>query len=139
LADAAPAREQLHDLRLLYLAHEVEHAFEGLEKALERHLPAGRVRELLEPLFKGGPGHSRLETELDRLNRAVESRRADVEPEQLLLALADCERMAQDFYARHAAALSDPALAELFRGLAKEEGRHLRAVEEALALQRSMG
>lgn len=138
-ASAAPARGQLHDLRLLYLAHEVEHVFEGLEKALHRHLPEGHVRDVLEPLFKGGPSHARLEKELDRLNRLMEARRAEVQPEQLLLTLADCERMAQDFYSRHSAELSDPELVDLFRGLAKEEGKHLQAVEQALALQRSMG
>jgi hypothetical protein len=139
VAEPAPAHAQLHDLRLLYLAHEVEHVFEGLEKALHRHLPTGHVREALEPLFQGGPDHGRLERELDRLNRLVESQRSEVEPLELLQALADCERMAQDFYTRHAKDLSDPALADLFRGLAKEEAGHLRAVEQALALQRSMG
>lgn len=134
-----PAHAQLHDLRLLYLAHEVESVFEGLEKALHRHLPAGHVRDLLEPLFRGGPGHQRLEKELDRLNRLVEARKGEVGAEELLLALAGCERMAQDFYARHAADLHDPALAGLFRDLAAEEAKHLRAAEEALRMQRSVG
>lgn len=137
-ASSAPAHSKLHDLRLLYLAHEVEAVFEGLEKALHRHLPDGHVRQLLDPLFKGGPNHERLEAALAHLNKEMEGRRMEVQPLELLLALADCERMAHDFYTRHAKELSDPRLQELFRGLAHEEGRHLDAVQQALALQRSM-
>lgn len=138
MAEPAPAHAQLHDLRLLYLAHEVEAVFEGLERALHRHLPSGHVRDLLEPLFKGGPGHKRLERELDRLNRAVESRQSEVEPLELLRALAECEHMALDFYTRHARDLSDPALSDLFQTLAKEEATHLQAVEEALRMQETL-
>ena len=130
---------RLHDLRLLYLAHEVEAAFEGLERALHRHLPSGHVQDTLRPLFEGGPSHRRLEEALRSLNREMAERQADVAPLELLRALRDCERMAHDFYVRHAGELSDPKLAELFRGLAQEEAGHLRAVEQAIALQQDIG
>lgn len=124
---------QLHDLRLLYLAHQVELAFEGLEKALHRHLPPS-LQAALQPLFQGGPNHHRLEARLKSLNAEVHAREAEIPVADLLKALAECERTSRRFYLDHAAELSDPTLAQLFRGLAEEEATHLDAVERAMAM-----
>lgn len=125
---------RLTDLQWLYLAHHLEETFEGLEKAYERHLLDPTVRTMLEPLFAGGPGHRQLEGALARLNEALERDRASLTQRELLGAIAHCERLARDFYQRRADDLSDPALAELFRSLARDEERHLKAAEAALAL-----
>ncbi len=128
---------QLHDLRLLYLAHQVEETFEGLEKALNRHLPP-EFQTVLEPLFQGGPDHAKLDAKLTQLGRKMEAEQANISVSDLLHALRDCERMAQAFYLDHMADLSDPELVQLFRGLAGEEGRHLAAVEKAITMSRGM-
>lgn len=131
-------RERLHDLRLLYLAHKVEETFEGLEKAMDRHLPED-LREVLRPLFEGGPAHAELETSLDRLNHELEAQQERLSVEDLLMALRDLEETAQEFYLRHAPELSDPVLGQLFRRLAAEEARHLQAVARALQLAAASG
>ena len=126
--------ERLHDLRLLYLAHQVEETFETLERAFERHLSDPLVKEALKPIFQGGPGHARLEAELARLNTEMAAREQELSPRDILLALLDCERLAEGFYRAHASDLHDPKLADLFRTLGDEERRHLLAVEQALKL-----
>jgi len=124
----------LQDLRFLYLAARIEDSFEGLERAMERHIPAGAVREALQPIFEGGPGHLRLAAALDRLSRSLEAARTDIAVDDLLTALHECERMAESFYRRNADALSDPSLRELFLDLAREEARHAEAVRTAMAI-----
>ncbi len=126
--------EKLKDLRLLYLAHQLEESFEGLERAFERRLPPGPIRESLRPLFAGGPGHARLASALASLDAFVKEREATLSTVDLLEALLDCELMAQAFYAGRTDDLSDPALQELFRQLADEEGRHVQAVRNAMAI-----
>ena len=124
--------ERLQDLRLLHLAMQVEEAFEGLEKAIVRHIPPGGVRDSLKPLFEGGAAHERLKAEYARLNRELENASAAMRPEDLLQALLDCERIAQNFYRSHLDDLSDPRLVDLFKKLAEDEGHHAQAVERAM-------
>lgn len=126
--------EKLHDLRLLYLAHQVEEIFEKLERAFERHLTDPIVKEALKPLFEGGPGHRELEASLERLNAEVAAHDGELSQADIVLALRDCERLAQGFYQLHANDLYDKHLAQLFHRLGAEEGRHLQAVEQALRL-----
>lgn len=134
---AGPVHEQLKDLRLLYLASQLEESFEGLERAFERRIPPGPVRESLRPLFAGGPGHERLKRSLAQLDRFVKEREANLTTQDLLEALLDCERMAQGFYLGRKPDLADPALAELFASLAAEEGVHIQAVQRAIAMTRT--
>lgn len=122
---------KLHDLRLLYLAHEVERTFEGLEKAFHRHLPE-EMRAALQPLFQGGPSHHRLEARLKQLNAEVQAAQSGIAVQDILLALRDCEAMARDFYLRHVGELADAELQDIFRGMAAEEAQHLAAVEQAI-------
>lgn len=128
---------KLQDLRLLYLAHEVEKMFEGLEKAFHRHLPPP-LRDELQPLFQGGPGHRELEMQFAQLNAEVKAREADIPLQELLVALRDCESLARRFYLDHSKELSDPALAQLFQRLAAEEAKHLAAVEQAITVARGV-
>lgn len=124
---------QLSDLRLLHLAKAIEDIFEGLEKAFERHIPDGSVKSTLQPLFRGGPYHAKLQEAYDKLNRSIIT--SDVSLDDLLAALLLCERTAQQFYLQHASELHDPALVQIFNGMAGEEGQHARAVEEAQRLR----
>lgn len=124
----------LQDLRLLYLAKHLEETFEGLERAFQRHLPEGPVRDALQPLFVDGPNHKRLREALDRLNRQAKTLEASLEVSDLLQAILDCERMAQGFYLGRLDDLSDAELVQIFRGLAAEEGTHIQAVQEAQRL-----
>lgn len=126
--------EKLQDLRLLYLAAQVEEVFEKLERAFEGHLDAGPVRQAIRPLFTGGPAHARLQAELKALNEEVQIRQHELSEADILQALLDCERLAQGFYQLHLDDLSSSRLAHLFRELADEEGLHIRAVEKAMAL-----
>ncbi|MES2154531.1 MAG: hypothetical protein V4510_05285 [bacterium] len=126
--------EQLKDLRLLYLAHQLEDSFEGLERAFERRIPPGPIRESLQPVFQGGPGHAALTAALGRLNADVKAREVLLTPLDLLQAMLDCERMAQGFYLGRKDDLADPALRDLFVKLAAEEGRHVQVVEKAMAM-----
>lgn len=130
-------RAPLQDLRFLHMAKDLEEMFEGLERAFERHIPPGAVRNALDPIFRDGPFHARLKEAYGQLNAKVAAASADVTPEHLLEAILACERSAQKFYLDNAPRLSDPALAQVFLGLAKEEGMHIRVVEEALRLQRA--
>lgn len=132
-------RSPLQDLRFLHMAKNLEEMFEGLEKAFDRHLPEGAVREALRPIFKDGPYHKRLADAYARLNASMAAQAASVTPEALLEAMLACERTAQRFYADHAADLSDPELGAIFRGLSQEEAGHARVVEDALRLQRLSG
>ena len=126
-------QSKLLDLRLLYLAHQVENTFEGLEKAFHRHLP-DELRETLEPLFRGGPSHHKLEAKFNELNAEVQARKSEITVQALLQALKDCELMARDFYMRHVKELSDPELVQIFHGMATEETQHLAAVEQAITI-----
>ena len=132
-------RAPLRDLRFLHMAKNLEEMFEGLEKAFERHIPPGAVREALRPIFTDGPFHSKLKDAYVQLNSKVAAASQDVTPVILLEAILACERNAQKFYMDNAPQLSDPALAQIFLGLAKEEGMHIRVVEEALRLQQMAG
>lgn len=132
-------RASLQDLRFLHMAKNLEEMFEGLEKAFERHLPAGAVREALRPIFADGPFHRQLKEAYADLNAKVEAARASVTPEVLLDAILACEHAARQYYIDNTPRLSDPNLAAIFQGLAKEETRHIGVVEEALRLQRNAG
>lgn len=125
---------RLHDLRLLYLATQIEEAFEGLEKAYERHLPEGAAREALAPIFRDGPAHKQLRTAFRDLSARMEAERERITPRELLEAIRECESMARNFYATHAPEFSDPAMAGIFTRMAQEEAGHERAVAEALQL-----
>jgi hypothetical protein len=124
---------KLGDLQYLYLACQIEQAFEGLEKGLEKRLPP-LLRAQVDLLFKEGPSHRRLQQAFADLNRHLAESAEQVSPRDLLLAIRDCEEMARDFYRRNGSKLSDPKLAEIFRGLAAEEQAHLEAAERALAV-----
>ena len=132
-------RASLQDLRFLHMAKNLEEMFEGLEKAFERHLPEGAVREALRPIFADGPFHRQLKDAYSDLNTKVEAARESVTPEILLEAILACEQSARQFYLDNAPRLSSPALSAIFLGLAKEEAGHARIVEEALRLQRNVG
>lgn len=129
----------LQDLRFLHMAKDLEEMFEGLERAFDRHLPEGAVREALRPIFRDGPYHLKLGKAYDRLNSRLAAEAGSVTPEALLEAMLACERTAQKFYAEHAGDLSDPELGTIFRGLSQEEAGHARVVEEALRIQRLTG
>lgn len=129
-----PGMGPLHDLRLLYLATRIEEAFEGLEKAFERHLPEGAAREALAPIFVEGPAHAQLRTAFQTVSARIEAERSQIGPKELLEAILDCESTARRFYESHASEFSDPALATIFARMAQEEAGHERAVSEALRL-----
>lgn len=124
----------LRDLRLLYLASRIEDSLEGLERAYDRHLPEGSAREALQPIFKPGPAHKRLEEALANLNEDIEAQRADITADDLLQAILDCEELAAAFYQRYAGELTDPALRELFLAMSREEAGHVKAVRTAMAI-----
>jgi hypothetical protein len=124
---------KLQDLRYLHLACQIEEAFEGLERGLERHLPL-HVRRQLEPLFQEGPNHRRLQEAFQEVNRELARHEAEVTARQLVAAIRDCEALAREFYHNNAGKLSDPRLQQIFRGMAAEEGAHLEAAEKALLL-----
>ena len=128
---------ELMDLRYLHLAKSIEEMFEGLEKAFERHLPEGAVRDMLRPIFEAGASHRKLQEAYTNLNARVAAA-PQVKPTDLLECILACEKSAQKFYEEHAGDLSDPALAAIFKGMAQEEGGHVRCAQQALALQRSM-
>ena len=132
-------RSSLQDLRFLHMAKNLEEMFEGLEKALERHLPEGAVREALRPIFVDGPFHRQLKEAYSDLNTKVAAARSAVTPEILLEAILACEHSARQYYIDNAPRLADPKLAAIFLGLAKEEANHIRVVEDALRLQRQIG
>ena len=132
-------RGSLQDLRFLHMAKNLEEMFEGLEKAFERHLPEGAVREALRPIFVDGPFHRQLKEAYSDLNATIQAARESVTPEILLEAILACEQSARQFYLDNAPRLSDPKLAAIFLGLAKEEASHIHVVEDALRLQRSVG
>ena len=125
--------QRLEDLRYLYLACQIEEAFEGLERGLEKHLPA-LLRKQVEMLFQDGPGHTRLKQAFADLNRELAGHESEMAARDVLRVIRDCEVAARDFYRQSAAKLSDPRLADLFRGLAAEEQAHLEAAERALTL-----
>jgi rubrerythrin len=127
-------RSKLEDLRLLNVAHHLEEAFEGLERELESHIKSDAVRRALEPLFRGGAGHQRLEQELARLRAEMQAAEGSLTERDLLEAIRACEAMAHEFYLRRLDDLSDPRLVALFRDLAAEEGRHEEAVKAAMGL-----
>lgn len=124
---------KLQDLRYLHLACQMEEAFEGLERGLERHLPP-HVRRQLEVLFHEGPNHHRLQQAFTDLNHDLAKREGEVTARQLVAAIRDCEALAREFYRSNAKKLSDPRLQAIFLGLAAEEGAHLEAAEKALLL-----
>jgi hypothetical protein len=128
----------LQDLRFLHMAKNLEDMFEGLEKAFVRHLPEGAVKEALRPIFDEGDGHRRLRAAYDELNHRL-SASPPAAPGQLLECILACEQAAQRFYLDAAGHMQDPALAALFRTLAKEEGHHIGSVQDALRLQRMVG
>lgn len=128
-------RQRLMDLRHLHLAKGLEEMFEGLEKAFERHLPGGVVRDALRPIFQEGPYHRKLQEAYKTLNTRLAAEAGTIPARDLLECILACERTAQRFYADHAKDLADPALAEVFRGLANEEASHIKCVEYALSLQ----
>ena len=126
--------DKLEDLRLLHVAHQLEETFEGLEKAFEARLKDAKLRAVLEPLFRGGAAHQALEEALARLDKDVQRSEAKLTDRDILLAILACERMAKEFYLRRLDDLSDAKLVSLFRELAGEEGKHIDAVEKALAM-----
>ena len=132
-------RASLQDLRFLHMAQSLEGMFEGLERAFERHLPEGAVREALRPIFVDGPFHAKLKQAYSDLNAQVEAARSSVTPEHLLEAILACEHAARQFYLDNAPRLASPELAAIFQGLAKEEAGHIRVIDEALRLQRHVG
>lgn len=126
---------QLMDLRYLHLAKGIEEMFEGLEKAFDRHLPPGAVREALRPIFVDGPFHRRLQEAYTALNAGMAAESPQIKAADLLECILACEKSAQKFYEDHAKELSDPALKAIFKGMGNEEGSHVRCVQQALALQ----
>ncbi|MFA5944001.1 MAG: hypothetical protein WC876_06000 [Candidatus Thermoplasmatota archaeon] len=126
-------KEKLGDLRYLYLACQIEEAFEGLEKGFGKHLTP-LLRKQIEVLFQDGPNHRRLKQAMAELNQDLAKHETEVSARDLLQAICDCERLARDFYQQNAGKISDPKLAEIFRGLAAEEQSHLAAAERALAM-----
>lgn len=127
--------DKLEDLRLLHVAHQLEETFEGLEKAFESRVKDAKLRQVLEPLFRGGPGHAKLEQALAALDKEVQAAGPRLTDRDLLLAILACEKMAKDFYLRRLDDLSNGDLVNLFRQLAIEEDHHIQAVEKALAMK----
>lgn len=125
--------DRLKDLQYLHLACQIEAAFERLERGFAKRLPP-HLRQQLEPLFQEGPNHHRLAQAFADLNHELAEHERDVTLRELLTAIRDCERVARDFYRSNAKNLSDPKLVRIFEGLAAEEGKHLDAAEQALAL-----
>src|SRR5688572_33375460 len=114
---------KLQDLRYLHLACQIEEAFEGLERGLEKHLPP-HVRKELEALFQEGPNHHRLQQAFAEVNHESAEHESDVTARQLVMAIRDCEALAREFYHNNARKLSDPKLQKIFLGMAAEEGAH---------------
>lgn len=128
----------LQDLRFLYMAKAIEEMFEGLERGFQSHLAPGAVRDAVAPIFKDGPSHTKLKQAYTDLNARIAQAQGAIQPTDLLEAMLACEKTAQKFYEDHAKDLSQPDLADIFLGLAKEEAQHVRAVERALALQNAI-
>jgi hypothetical protein len=129
-------RGDLHDLRLLKMAQWQEEAHEGfLVGMTDRYVRdpevRGKVLALAGPVARH---HRRLAEEAGRIaGRLTEEEQAGL-ARAALLDVRDVEQERREFYLRHADDLRDPALARLFRDLARAEGRHVQVAEEALAM-----
>lgn len=127
---------RLSDIRILKLAEMYEHAYEAfiLDMAT-RYVQDPDVKTKLRTLAGPSDDHeARITGELERLNKDLGTvDRAAIERAALQDVIA-VERAAREFYLKFVEEVHDPAVAELFRNLAREEAGHVRIAEAALAL-----
>lgn len=121
------------DLRILRLAQMYEKAYEAFVAEVAAGLADDETRRRLAPLLPDKDEHAlRISREAERIEGSLGARD---EPALVAAALADVvdvERAARELYHRQADRAHDPRVAALFRDLAREESRHLRAAEDAL-------
>lgn len=126
----------LHDIRLLKLAEMYERSYERFVLEMAAQFPEDDdVQEHLRQLVGGEDDHgARITTELSRLNAEA----GDLDPVLIqraaLMDVVEVERTAREFYIKNADRAHDPAVASLFREMAREESQHIRLAEDALAL-----
>lgn len=126
----------LSDIRILKLAEMYERAYEAFVLEMARtyvHDPEARAKldALAGPSDKHG---ERIAAEILRLNASLGPVDQAAVERAALRDVLEVERAARAFYLRFVEEVHDPAVAELFRALAREEGGHVRIAEEAIQL-----
>ncbi|MBI4392960.1 MAG: hypothetical protein HY556_04050 [Euryarchaeota archaeon] len=129
-------RSDLNDIRLLKLAELYETAFEQfIIELAARFVDDEMIRSKLSALSAPDDRHrERIVKEMERLNARIDpADRVDV-MRAALLDIRDVETAARDFYIRQADNVRDVRVARLFHDLAREEERHRRIADEAIAM-----
>lgn len=124
----------LSDERLLRLAMHLEETLETYEQYLRDLIPQVVVKAKLAPLFAQGPAHLDLRRAYDRVRQEAARQGSDVQTDDVLQILLECERIARDFYESQLDHLADPALVRIFQALIEEERHHAQVVQEAMAM-----
>ena len=122
----------LSDLRVLRLATYLEDTMERYEESLRNLIPEVPVRACLAPLFEEGDGHKRLKEAVATTSKRAADVEEELETEDVLQVLLECEKVAHSFYLDQLDRLSNPTLVALFQVLAAEERSHMSAVEGAI-------
>lgn len=125
-------KRELEDLRVLRLAELHERAYERFVRDVADRVPDEKTRARLMRLAQADDHAARIAREIERLSATlapddqVEAARAS------LLEVIDVERAALAFYLQHVDAVHDPALAQLFHDLARQERDHVHVAETIL-------
>lgn len=125
--------EGAEDLRILRLAKLYEDAYHAFIRDALREQADPGTREKLAALL---PPQNKHVDELERQEARLRSQLRDADAPQLaagvLADIVDVERATREFYFQNADRIHDPALAQLFRELARDGTRQGEIAEAAL-------
>lgn len=130
----------LEDLRILLLAQMYERAYESFAESVAARMTEPGVRDLLRALAPRTDDHSqRLRALIERTISTLGPADRRAAERAALLAVVEAESDACDFYLQHVDRVHDPAVARLFRELAREETQHVGLAEAALDAHEAAG